>query len=249
MDISGSHRIPAPRDVVWAGLHDPRTLQTCLPGCERVERVSDGTYDGVAATKIGPLKARFSGRAVVTEVEAPRRAALAVSADGGPAGAATGSAEVTLAEDGDATVVTYAAHADVEGKIAQLGSRLVAGVARQTADAFFTRFAELAAEGRLGGLALAEAPPLAHEEPAETAAPLVDAPPLAAGVRVVEAPRPTPIAPTRTPDVPETLAPIEAETPPTGGSGGTATRALLIVGLLVVVAAALAYVLTLSPPA
>jgi carbon monoxide dehydrogenase subunit G len=257
MDISGSHRIPAPRNAVWAGLKDPGVLRECIPGCERIEKLSDGTLEGAVAAKIGPLKTAFSGRATVDSSSPPERFAISVRGADAAAGSGEGRAEVTLTEEDGATVVSYAGSAEVEGKIAQLGSRLVSGVARQTVETFFARFAALAEEGRLPAAEdataeepseppLADAPPLAPEEPASAPAEVADAPPLVtSGETPPEAP--TPIAPTATPDTPDPAV-VAAAQAADSAEGRSMSRIMLVAAIVVAAAVAL-YFLFLQPPA
>lgn len=260
MDISGSHRIPAPRASVWAGLNDTDVLKECIPGCERLERVSEDAYEGVVAAKVGPLRTAFAGRLTVTASSAPERCEIAAKGEDAAAGSGEGRGEVTLSDEGGETLVTYAGQAEVEGKVAQLGSRLVSGVARQAVETFFARFAALAADGRLpaGGPAespvappLAEAPPLAPDEPSPAPAEVEDVPPLAAAggpLRAAPPPGPTPIAPTAAPAVPDPIAIAAAEaTAPEGGGGGL-TRILLVAAVAAVIGAAF-YLGLLQPPA
>ncbi|MBL28676.1 MAG: carbon monoxide dehydrogenase [Rhodospirillaceae bacterium] len=142
MEITGEYRIPAPRQTVWEALNDPEVLKECIPGCETLEKVSDTEFTARVATKVGPVKARFSGKVTLMEIDAPNGYRIAGEGQGGVAGFAKGSAVVKLTEDGSDTVLNYDADAQVGGKLAQLGSRLIAGTARKTADDFFRSFAE-----------------------------------------------------------------------------------------------------------
>ncbi|NWG45972.1 MAG: carbon monoxide dehydrogenase subunit G, partial [Alphaproteobacteria bacterium] len=141
MDLTGERRIAAPRERVFQALNDPDRLAAALPGCESLTRVSDTEFAAVATAKVGPIAARFTGKVVLEEVEAPVRYRLRGEGKGGAAGLASGEAEVTLHEDGGATVLRYTARAKVSGKLAQLGQRVVDTAARSIADSFFTRFA------------------------------------------------------------------------------------------------------------
>ena len=145
MELTGERRIPAPRDRVWQALNDPLVLQASIPGCETLERLSDTELKGMVATRIGPVSARFTGRVTFTDIDPPNGCRLAGEGQGGVAGFAKGSALLHLAEDGGETVLTYAVTAQVGGKLAQLGARLIDATARQMAEAFFTRFADLLA--------------------------------------------------------------------------------------------------------
>jgi uncharacterized protein len=253
MEISGSHRIPAPRRAVWAALHDPDVLKACLPGCERLERGSDGVFDGEVSAKVGPLKARFAGRVTVTASSPPERVAFSVSGSDPSAGSGEGSGELTLEEDGDGTLARYAGQAEVAGKLAQLGSRLVSGVARQSADSFFGALADLAAEGRLPASPsneppLAEAPPLAPDAPVAGPADVLDAPPLASVSPAAKAGlAPTPIAPTAAPDVPDPAAIAAAETASGAGNGFTTVKVGLVAAVLAAAAVALYFATAATP--
>lgn len=251
MDISGSRRILAPRDAVWAALNDPDVLAVCIPGCERVEKVGDGAYEGAVAAKIGPLRTVFEGRLTVTGAKAPERCALAATAADPAAGSGEGRGEITLAEDGDETVVSYRGTFEVDGKVGQLGSRLLSGFVRQAIEGFFVKVADLVAEGaefgrddedRAADAPLAEAPPLVHEEPGLGPAPVLDAPPLAGGARM-RPQEPHPIAPTGVPDTPDPAA-ITAAGAAEGG--GSVIRIMLVAAIVIAVGiAAWAY---LQPP-
>lgn len=251
MDISGSRRILAPRDAVWAALHDPDVLAVCIPGCERVEKTADEAYEGAVSAKVGPLRTLFEGRLTVTDATAPERCMIAVTAKDATAGSGEGRGEITLVEEGDETIVSYAGSFEADGKVGQLGPRLVTGFARQAIEGFFTKFADLAAEGddlaerhadRAADAPLAEAPPLVHEEPAPGPAPVMDAPPLAGGLTPPQQPKP--IAPTATPDAPDPAALAVAET---GEGGGAMLRVMLVAAIVIVVGAGV-YWAFLQPP-
>jgi hypothetical protein len=158
MDMTGERRIPAPRQKVWEGLNDADTLRASIPGCETLEKVSDDELRATAAVKIGPIAARFTGKVHLTDIDPPNGYRIAGEGQGGVAGFAKGGADVRLAEDGDTTVLTYEVHAQVGGKMAQLGARLIDATARQMADAFFNRFAaQVGAPVEAEPAALAEA--------------------------------------------------------------------------------------------
>jgi len=168
MEIAGERRIPATRDVVWAALNDPDVLKDCIPGCESLEKVTDTEMNGLVRAKVGPVNAKFSGTVRLENIKAPESYTIAGEGKGGAAGFAKGSADVALAEDGADTVLTYTAKAQVGGKLAQIGSRLVKGTAEKLANDFFTCFAD-----RVGGTAGPAAEP-ETEEP-EAAAVAADA--------------------------------------------------------------------------
>jgi carbon monoxide dehydrogenase subunit G len=140
MDMSGERRIPAPRLKVWNALNDPRVLQASIPGCESLEKISDTEFKATAAVKIGPIAARFNGRVQLADLDPPRYYTISGEGQGGVAGFAKGGAEVNLAEDADFTVMQYKVKAQVGGKIAQLGARLIDATAKSMADQFFDRF-------------------------------------------------------------------------------------------------------------
>jgi carbon monoxide dehydrogenase subunit G len=139
MDMANSQRIEAPRETVWAAINDPEMLRKCLPGCEEIEKVSDSEMTAKVVLKIGPVKASFKGRVALQNVVAPESLTLAGEGTGGIAGHAKGSADVRLEEDGTATVLSYQVKAQIGGKIAQLGSRLIDSTAQKLAREFFSR--------------------------------------------------------------------------------------------------------------
>lgn len=159
MEMTGSYRIAATRDQVWAALNDPAVLKDCIPGCEKLEKTSDTEMEATAALKIGPVKARFNGKVTLSEINAPVGYTITGEGSGGAAGFAKGGADVQLAEEGGETVLTYTARAQVGGKIAQMGARLIDGVAKKLADQFFAKFSErVAGDAAAGGTATASDP-------------------------------------------------------------------------------------------
>ncbi|MCV0395837.1 MAG: carbon monoxide dehydrogenase subunit G [Rhizobiaceae bacterium] len=141
VDVSGEERIEAPVDKVWAGLNDPEILKECIPGCESLEKTSDTELAAVVSLKIGPIKARFNGAVELTNLNPPHSYTIQGEGKGGIAGFAKGGADVTLTEDGpDATILAYTAKADVGGKMAQLGSRLIQSTSKKLAAQFFSDF-------------------------------------------------------------------------------------------------------------
>ena len=141
MDMTGTHRIEAPRERVWTALNDPEVLRQCIPGCEEVQKLSDTEFTAKVRAKVGPVSARFTGKVTLSDLEPPQGYRITGEGSGGAAGFGKGGATVRLAEEGTATVLSYEAHAQVGGKLAQIGSRLVDGTARKMADDFFTNFA------------------------------------------------------------------------------------------------------------
>ena len=146
MDISGEFDITASRKQVWEALNDLEVLAQCIPGCESVERESDTEFRAKMKTKIGPVKARFESRILLSNLNPPQSYTISGEGKGGPAGFGRGSADVTLAESDGTTTLRYTATLHVGGKLAQVGSRLVGGVVRKLADDFFGKFAEVVAQ-------------------------------------------------------------------------------------------------------
>ncbi len=140
MDMSGEYRLDLPRAQVWEALNDPDVLRACIPGCEELEQTSDTTMTAVVVQKIGPVKARFSGEVELVNIEAPSGYTIQGEGKGGVAGFAKGAADVRLVEDGDGTLLSYEARAQIGGKLAQLGSRLINSTAKKLANAFFENF-------------------------------------------------------------------------------------------------------------
>lgn len=147
MDISGEYEIPASRERVWEALNDPDTLQRCIPGCESLEQISDTEMKARVMASIGPVKARFNTTLKLESLLPPESYTLTGEAKAGAAGFGRGKADVRLSEGAAGTQLTYDADFKVGGKLAQVGSRLVAGATRKTADEFFGNLArELGAE-------------------------------------------------------------------------------------------------------
>jgi carbon monoxide dehydrogenase subunit G len=144
MDMTGEQRLTAPQEKVWAALNDPEVLKAAIPGCETLEKVSDTEFTAAVTTKIGPIKAKFTGRVRLSDINAPSGYTISGEGQGGIAGFAKGGAAVALDPDGpDATLLRYTVNAAVGGKIAQLGARLIDSTARKLAQQFFTRFDEI----------------------------------------------------------------------------------------------------------
>jgi carbon monoxide dehydrogenase subunit G len=142
MEIQSSRLIPAAPAVVWQALNDPEVLKECIPGCESFTRESDSTWRAVVAAKVGPVSARFTGTIELADVTPPTSYTLKFQGQGGAAGFANGDAKVELSPAAAGqTTLSYSARAQVGGKLAQIGSRLIDGVAAKMADDFFERFA------------------------------------------------------------------------------------------------------------
>jgi len=142
MDLNEEIFIAAPREDVYAALNDVDVLKACIPGCEELVRHSETELEAKVLLKVGPVKARFSGTVTLNPEEPPRRFTLTGSGSGGTAGFAKGGADVVLEELDGGTCLKYEAHADIGGKLAQLGSRLVHGTAKKLSAKFFKTFAE-----------------------------------------------------------------------------------------------------------
>jgi carbon monoxide dehydrogenase subunit G len=141
MDMNGQERIEAPIEAVWRALNDPEVLRRCIPGCESLVKISDTTMTAVVVLRVGPIKARFEGAVELANLDPPRSYTISGEGKGGIAGFAKGGADVSLAEEGPGvTILTYSVKADVGGKIAQLGARLIDSTARKLAGQFFTTF-------------------------------------------------------------------------------------------------------------
>ncbi len=142
MDISGEYRIPAPRETVWAALLDPEMLRRCIPGCKELDQTGENAFTAKVQIKVGPVSATFSGTVELLDIVAPESLRITGQGNGGVAGFAKGEAKVTLAEQDGETLLTYVADAQIGGKLASLGSRLIQATSRKLADQFFSSFAE-----------------------------------------------------------------------------------------------------------
>ena len=171
MEMSGQQRIAAARETVWAALNDPEVLKQCIPGCQELTKEGDNAFAAKVRAKVGPVSANFSGQVTLSDIVPPESYTISGEGKGGAAGFAKGGAKVSLAEDGDGTLLSYDVDAKVGGKMAQLGARLIDGTAKKMAEDFFSRFSELVA-------------PAPEEAPAEAPA---AAAPAAAAVPAAEA--------------------------------------------------------------
>ena len=142
MDMTGERLIPAPRQTVWQALNNPEVLKASIPGCESLEKLDDDQMKATAAVKVGPISARFSGKVQLTDIDPPNGYRISGEGQGGVAGFAKGGADVALADQGAETLLSYKVNAQVGGKLAQLGGRLIDATAKQMADAFFDRFSK-----------------------------------------------------------------------------------------------------------
>ena len=223
MEMTGEYRIPASRQKVWEALNDPGVLRVAIPGCESIEKLSDTEMAARVSARVGPVAAKFSGKVTLSDLDPPNGYRISGEGTGGAAGFAKGGATVKLADDdAGGTVLSYQVDAQVGGKLAQIGSRLIDGVARKMADDFFGRFSAAVA-----------APPAAATEAVspdtETAA-------------AANAARPETIAATSAPGeaaAPRPVTPPSAPTPVTSG-GMRLPPWAWVIGLIVIVAIILA---------
>ena len=147
MVMTGEVQLPASREVVWVKLNDADVLKACIPGCEELNKASDTEFQAIAVVKIGPVKARFKGKVNLTDLDPPNGYRISGEGEGGVAGFAKGGATVTLADKDGGTLLTYNVEAQIGGKLAQLGQRLINSAAKKTADYFFIRFKDAVGSG------------------------------------------------------------------------------------------------------
>jgi carbon monoxide dehydrogenase subunit G len=140
MDMNGTQRIEAPREKVYVALNDPEVLKQCIPGCETIERLSDTEMRAMVTLRVGPVKASFIGMVTLSDLDPPNGYTITGEGSGGGAGFAKGGAKVRLEADGKATILNYTVKADVGGKLAQLGGRLIESTAKKLAGEFFEKF-------------------------------------------------------------------------------------------------------------
>ncbi len=174
MDMTGERLIAAPRQVVWDALNDPVTLKASIPGCETLEKTAENQMKATAAIKLGPISARFNGAVTLSDIDAPNSYTISGEGQGGVAGFAKGGARVFLTDATGGTLLKYEVNAQVGGKLAQLGARLIDATAKQMAEQFFTKFSS-----EVGKLVPVEAvvEPVVVTEPV-----VVRAPPSAVGL-------------------------------------------------------------------
>jgi carbon monoxide dehydrogenase subunit G len=184
MDMTGEYRIVAPRQKVWEALNDVDVLKQCIPGCETITKTSPTEMTATVRAKVGPVSARFGGKVTLSDLDPPNGYRISGEGTGGPAGFAKGGATVKLTDDGDATKLSYVVEANVGGKLAQIGSRLIDATARQMAEQFFAKFAATVVAGAQP--AAAPASPVA-----EPAAATELAPAMTPAATVTAAPKPT----------------------------------------------------------
>ena len=179
MEIKGEYRIPAPRQKVWEALNDPEILKQTIPGCDELVKLSDTEMNGKVTAKVGPVSAKFAGKVTLSEINPPVSYTIFGEGQGGVAGFAKGGAKVSLAEDGNETVLTYVADAQVGGKLAQIGSRLIQSTATVMANQFFSKFADVVAKANPPSAVAAPAP---APQPAGAAATPSPAPASSGGI-------------------------------------------------------------------
>jgi carbon monoxide dehydrogenase subunit G len=142
MTMNGEVQLAAPREAVWAKLNDPEVLKACIPGCEELEKTEDNGFRAIAKMKVGPVSARFKGKVNLSDLDPPNGYRISGEGEGGVAGFAKGGATVALAEKDGGTLLRYNVEAQIGGKLAQLGQRLINGAAKKLADEFFANFAK-----------------------------------------------------------------------------------------------------------
>lgn len=142
MTMNGEYQLPAPQQTVWEALNDPAVLKACIPGCESLDKTSDNGFQAVATIKIGPVKAKFKGSVTLSDIDPPNGYKISGQGEGGVAGFAKGGANVKLVPKDGGTLLTYTVEAQIGGKLAQLGQRLINGAAKKVADDFFGNFAK-----------------------------------------------------------------------------------------------------------
>jgi uncharacterized protein len=143
MTMAGEVQLAATREAVWEKLNDPDVLKACIPGCEELVRSADNQFSAVAKMKVGPVSARFRGRVTLSDLVPPSSYRISGEGEGGIAGFAKGVATVALVANEEGTLLSYGVEAQIGGKLAQLGQRLISGSAKKIADEFFSRFADV----------------------------------------------------------------------------------------------------------
>lgn len=233
MDMSGEYRIPAPRDRVWAALNDPEILKQAIPGCEELVKHSDTELEAKVTAKVGPVKAKFGGNVRLENINAPVSYSIVGEGKGGAAGFAKGGADVHLEEDGSDTILTYNAKAEVGGKLAQIGSRLIQGTAKKMADDFFGSFSRIVTDAEVAAQPAPAAAP-APAAPGEAAPAAETAPPRAeptteAVAKAAPKPPPADAVSARAKEA------AKPESGPSGVLGGLGMPAYIGIGVVVLI--------------
>lgn len=165
MDMNGSYDIAAPREAVWTALNDVDVLKSCIPGCESITKHSDTELEATVSAKVGPVKAKFTGAVTLSDIDPPNGYTISGEGKGGAAGFAKGGAKVSLVENGTSTTLSYEVSANVGGKLAQIGSRLIDSTAKKMADQFFSKFSDQATGKIESGIFAEPRPPTPVAEP------------------------------------------------------------------------------------
>jgi len=158
MELKGERLIPASVDTTWAALNNPEILKACITGCESLERTGDDAFQAMVAVRVGPVSAKFKGNLKMTDVKAPNSYTINFDGQGGVAGFGKGSADVALTAEGAMTRLKYNARAQVGGKMAQVGSRLIDAAAGKIAEDFFTAFEAALKPAEVAAVVPASAP-------------------------------------------------------------------------------------------
>jgi carbon monoxide dehydrogenase subunit G len=151
MEMTGEQLVPASQEETWKALNDPEVLKACVPGCESIERISGDDFLVLMVARVGPVSAKFKGKLSLSDIKPPNSYSISFEGQGGAAGFAKGSARVSLSPENSSTRLSYEVKANVGGKLAQIGSRLVDGAARKVADDFFRNFNEKLSAAKPGG--------------------------------------------------------------------------------------------------
>jgi carbon monoxide dehydrogenase subunit G len=226
MDMTGEYRIPAARQHVWEALNDPTILSQCIPGCEEIVKLSDVEWTAKVVAKVGPVKAKFGGKVILSDLDPPNGYKITGEGTGGAAGFAKGGATVKLADIPEGTLLSYVVQANVGGKLAQIGSRLIDAASRKMADEFFAKFAAVVGASGAGTMAPSAAPaptPIPAASPAGLSTPEAVVAPILASAPPRPAPPPLP-------------------TPAAAPSRGALSPVTWVVGLAVVAAIVLYFV-------
>ena len=221
MEINGTQVIPASRMEVWNALNDTTILKRCLPGCESVEQSGEGAFRVVVATAIGPLRARFTGTLRMTEANPPQSCVMVFEGQGGAVGFGKGSTTVALSETTAGTELSYSAQAQVGGKLAQVGSRLIDSVAKKMSDDFFKAFRQ-----QLAPAATGEAVAVSSGRPARAAANTG----AQAGASTAHGAMPSPVVPQSAAPHAAAVMPLQALPAPASGTATAAGGAFVVPG-------------------